>query len=52
MKLPRNINGEELTKHLKQFGYHVIHQKGNHIRLLTKLMELIELQCPGTLQYE
>lgn len=35
MKLPRNINGEDLCKRLKKFGYVMIRQTGIHIRLVT-----------------
>lgn len=36
MKLPRNINGEELSKRLGVFGYKETRQRGSHIRLTTK----------------
>jgi predicted RNA binding protein YcfA (HicA-like mRNA interferase family) len=37
MKLPRDLNGEELAKHLcKRWGYTKIHQAGSHIILQTE----------------
>ncbi|MGA2918332.1 type II toxin-antitoxin system HicA family toxin [Methanoregula sp.] len=33
MKLPRNINGDELTRRLSRYGYRVAHQTGSHQRL-------------------
>lgn len=36
MKLPRDLSGEELVKHLlKRWGYERIHQVGSHIILQT-----------------
>ncbi|HPO62372.1 MAG TPA: type II toxin-antitoxin system HicA family toxin [Candidatus Kapabacteria bacterium] len=35
MKTPRNINGLELSKLLRLYGYIVIRQTGSHIRLST-----------------
>lgn len=37
MKLPRDIGGEELTKILARYGYHVTRQSGSHLRLTTQL---------------
>jgi len=34
MKLPRDLSGDDLAKHLGKFGYEVVRQKGSHIRLL------------------
>lgn len=37
MKLPRDLSGEELVKHLlKRWGYEKIHQIGSHVILQTK----------------
>jgi len=37
MKLPRNLDGEELAKHLcRRWGYTKIHQVGSHIILQTE----------------
>ena len=33
MKLPRNINGDELAGLLSRYGYRVTHQTGSHQRL-------------------
>ena len=35
MKLPRNISGIELAKHLKILEYKISHRTGGHIRLTT-----------------
>ena len=35
MKLPRDISGDELAKHLKTFGYEITRQTGSHLRLTT-----------------
>jgi predicted RNA binding protein YcfA (HicA-like mRNA interferase family) len=36
MKLPRNLDGENLAKHLcKKWGYRRVHQVGSHIVLET-----------------
>jgi predicted RNA binding protein YcfA (HicA-like mRNA interferase family) len=37
MKLPRDLSGEELIKHLlKHWGYQRVHQVGNHVILQTQ----------------
>lgn len=33
MKLPRNLDGDELVRRLKRFGYETTRQAGSHIRL-------------------
>jgi predicted RNA binding protein YcfA (HicA-like mRNA interferase family) len=33
MKLPRNIDGDELASLLSRYGYRVTHQSGSHQRL-------------------
>ena len=35
MKLPRNLTGVELIKHLEVLGYRVNRQTGSHIRVTT-----------------
>lgn len=35
MKLPRNLTGVELVKHLEVLGYRVSRQTGSHIRITT-----------------
>ena len=36
MKLPRDLNGEELARYLKAVGYQVSRQTGSHLRLTTE----------------
>ena len=38
MKLPRNLDGDELVRRLKRFGYETTRQAGSHIRL-TRISE-------------
>ena len=35
MKLPRDISGAELARHLKKLGYQTTRQTGSHLRLTT-----------------
>ncbi len=35
MKLPRDVNGQQLVKALQVLGYAVTRQKGSHIRITT-----------------
>jgi predicted RNA binding protein YcfA (HicA-like mRNA interferase family) len=35
MKLPRDLDGDELAKLLRQFDYEITRQVGSHIRLTT-----------------
>jgi len=35
MRIPRDLDGDELAKLLRQFGYEVTRQVGSHIRLTT-----------------
>ncbi len=37
MKLPRNLNGTDLAKALRVYGYEVSRQKGSHIRVTTRI---------------
>jgi len=36
-KLPRNINGNELCKYIKKYGYEITRQTGSHIRFTRTL---------------
>ncbi len=36
MRLPRDVNGQELVKFLKKLGYSTTRQSGSHIRLTTQ----------------
>jgi len=46
MKIPRDINGEELARLLKKYGYEVTRQKGSHIRLTAVLREEHHITIP------
>jgi predicted RNA binding protein YcfA (HicA-like mRNA interferase family) len=35
MKLPRNLDGEELTRLLRRYDYVITRQTGSHLRLTT-----------------
>jgi len=35
MKVPRDISGQDLIKHLKPYGYTISRQSGSHIRVST-----------------
>ena len=35
-KIPRNLSGQQLIKHLKKLGYKQTRQVGSHIRLTTE----------------
>jgi predicted RNA binding protein YcfA (HicA-like mRNA interferase family) len=37
MRIPRDLSGAELVKHLGQFGYAVSRQTGSHIRLTSQV---------------
>jgi predicted RNA binding protein YcfA (HicA-like mRNA interferase family) len=37
MKLPRDVDGQQLVKALQVLGYEVTRQKGSHIRITTTL---------------
>ena len=37
MKLPRDLNGPQLLKALRQLGYIQTRQRGSHIRITTQL---------------
>ena len=36
MKLPRDVNGIQLEKALREFGYTATRQKGSHMRVTTQ----------------
>ena len=35
MRLPRNLDGDDLAKFLRRYGYQVTRQVGSHMRLTT-----------------
>ena len=35
MRLPRNLDGEELARLLRRYGYGITRQAGSHLRLTT-----------------
>ncbi len=35
MKLPRDLSGEELARHLARYGCQVVRQTGSHLRLVS-----------------
>jgi len=37
MRIPRDLSGADLVKHLGQFGYAVSRQTGSHIRLTSQV---------------
>lgn len=37
MKLPRNVDGDELAHLLKRYGYRIDHQTGSHQRLSAEI---------------
>lgn len=37
MRLPRDVNGDELARKLSIFSYAIVRQSGSHIRLTTEL---------------
>jgi len=39
MKLPRDIDGDDLAQRLSRYGYAVTRQSGSHLRLTSTLME-------------
>ena len=39
MKLPRNVDGDELARLLKRYGYSIDHQTGSHQRLSAVINE-------------
>jgi predicted RNA binding protein YcfA (HicA-like mRNA interferase family) len=48
MKLPRNLSGEDLVKHLcKCWGYRRIHQVGSHVILQTEQPEPHRIAVPA-----
>lgn len=38
MKLPRDIDGDDLARRLSKYGYAVTRQSGSHLRLTSALM--------------
>ena len=39
MRVPRDVNADELIKLLERYGYIVVRQTGSHIRMLKKTVE-------------
>lgn len=37
MRIPRDLSGSELVKHLGRLGYQITRQTGSHIRLTTRV---------------
>jgi len=37
MRIPRDIDGDKLTRLLSKFGYDITRQTGSHVRLMTSL---------------
>ncbi|WP_456465656.1 type II toxin-antitoxin system HicA family toxin [Persephonella sp.] len=37
-KIPRDVNGKDLSKKLKKYGYTITRQTGSHIRLSSNYM--------------
>lgn len=46
-KLPRNMSGRDLVKHLEKIGYAVDHQRGSHIILERKEHDWARLEDDG-----
>jgi predicted RNA binding protein YcfA (HicA-like mRNA interferase family) len=47
MKLPRNIDSQQLVKSLYKFGYETTRQSGSHIRLTTQRMGQHHITIPN-----
>jgi len=47
MKLPRDISGIKLAKHLKILEYEISHQTGSHIRLTTNKNGTHQITIPA-----
>jgi predicted RNA binding protein YcfA (HicA-like mRNA interferase family) len=48
MKLPRDLSGQSLVKHLsKHWGYRQVHQVGSHIILQTRLPSPHRITVPA-----
>lgn len=47
MKLPRDLSGEELARHLKEVGYRISRQTGSHLRLTTERKGEHHVTIPG-----
>ena len=35
MRIPRDLSGKQLIKHLEKYGYEVTNQRGSHIKITT-----------------
>jgi predicted RNA binding protein YcfA (HicA-like mRNA interferase family) len=47
MKIPRDLSGQQLIKHLKPYGYEVTRQTGSHIRLTTEIQGQHHITIPN-----
>ena len=47
MKLPREISGDELAKHLEKYGYRITRQTGSHMRLTTTVQGEHHITIPA-----
>jgi predicted RNA binding protein YcfA (HicA-like mRNA interferase family) len=47
MKTPRDLNGAELIKKLRKYGYKVAHQTGSHIIVQTQTNGIHTLSIPN-----
>ena len=46
-KIPRNLSGRDLVRHLKKLGYQQTRQVGSHIRLTTKEKGIHHITIPA-----
>ena len=46
-KLPRNLSGRAMVKHLKKLGYQTTRQVGSHIRLTTEEKGIHHITIPS-----
>jgi len=46
-KIPRNLSGNDLVKHLKKLGYHTTRQVGSHTRLTTEEKGIHHITIPS-----
>jgi len=47
LKIPRNINGSDLVRALRQLGYEPVRQTGSHIRLTTSVKGTHHVTVPN-----
>lgn len=46
MKIPRDIEGKELAKFFKKYGYEITRQTGSHVRLTTHIKGMHHITIP------